>query len=204
MKRQDDLQKGFSLLELLVVIAVIGVLAALIFVLIDPGARMAQARDAQRKSDLRQIANALDAYFVENTGYPFPCDCIQTQGGCSSANPSSWHVVSLSAVLDVLIGEGYLRELYSDPINDAFASVWQTDGSSYFYVSETGMGGVAGDYYMIGAFLENENDFWTLDNLGGDPNIRPKYPDCSTNIGFDGRIYLIRSYRCDNDPIGSL
>ncbi|MBU0708217.1 prepilin-type N-terminal cleavage/methylation domain-containing protein [Patescibacteria group bacterium] len=205
------LSKGFTLVELLVTVAVLGVLATIALVIIDPASRFAQARDAQRKTDLRQVANALDAYFVEFGQYPSPCDCTQVEGGCSSANSSSWHTETLSAVLDVLIAEGYLKQLPVDPSNTGFFSVWQSAGTSYFYVSEDIdlMGSeeaVAGEYYMLGAFLENENDSSTLDNLGISPSDRPDWPNCpfAEDIGFDGRLYLIRSYKCDSDPIGSL
>ena len=61
---------GFTLIELLVVIAVLGVLAAGLIVIINPLGQMAKARDAGRKSALKQIANALESYFVFNGKYP--------------------------------------------------------------------------------------------------------------------------------------
>lgn len=53
--------KGFSLIELLLVIAIIGLLA-MIF-LISAGDGRARARDARRKSELNQIAAALEFYY---------------------------------------------------------------------------------------------------------------------------------------------
>lgn len=60
--------KGFTLVELLIVIAIIGVLATIVTVSL--GSSQQRARDAQRKSDLKQIANALEIYFNNNAGYP--------------------------------------------------------------------------------------------------------------------------------------
>jgi general secretion pathway protein G len=54
------MKKGFTLIELLVVIAIIGMLSALL-VPNFMGARE-RARDAQRKSDLKQIQKALEMY----------------------------------------------------------------------------------------------------------------------------------------------
>ena len=53
---------GFTLIELLVVIAILGILAAAVLVAINPVKRSQQARDSARKSDIGQLATALQAY----------------------------------------------------------------------------------------------------------------------------------------------
>lgn len=62
--------RGFTLIELLVVIAVLGVLSAIVLVAINPGKRMAAARDTERQAGLAQMRNALDAYYATNGRYP--------------------------------------------------------------------------------------------------------------------------------------
>jgi len=66
--------KGFTLIELLIVIAIIGVLAAIVLVAIDPAEKLAQARDSGRKSDLGQIATALEAYFTSSSNAQYPAN----------------------------------------------------------------------------------------------------------------------------------
>ena len=57
---------GFTMIELLIVMAIIGILATL-FVATYPNARK-RARDAQRQSDMRQYQTALEKYANKNNG----------------------------------------------------------------------------------------------------------------------------------------
>lgn len=59
--------KGFTLIELLVVIAIIGILAAI--AIPQFAAYKKQARDGTVKSDLRNLAVSMEAYFVTNLTY---------------------------------------------------------------------------------------------------------------------------------------
>lgn len=68
LKKLRSNQKGFTLLELLIVIVIIGILAVLIIPNLASGP--ARARDSQRKSDLRNIKTALEAYHTDNSNYP--------------------------------------------------------------------------------------------------------------------------------------
>ena len=61
-------KNGFTLIELLVVIVIISILATLLMVNFI-GVRQ-RGRDAQRKSDLRQIQSALELYRADKGDYP--------------------------------------------------------------------------------------------------------------------------------------
>lgn len=68
MKQKNILQKGFTLIEILVVIAIIAILAAVVFVALDPVTRFADARNSRRYSDVNTILTAVHEYIVDNGG----------------------------------------------------------------------------------------------------------------------------------------
>lgn len=61
-------RRGFTLIEMLIVVAIIGILASI--VLLGVGPTRARARDARRVSDLRAVQTALELYFSKNGVYP--------------------------------------------------------------------------------------------------------------------------------------
>lgn len=61
-------KKGFTLLELLIVVVIIGILLLLVLPNLISGP--ARARDARRKADLREISNGLEQYYNDNSSYP--------------------------------------------------------------------------------------------------------------------------------------
>lgn len=69
-------QGGFTLLELLIVIVIIGILALLIIPNITSAPK--KARDTQRKTDLKAIQKGLEEYFVSNNVYPSSTGTIGT------------------------------------------------------------------------------------------------------------------------------
>jgi len=58
--------KGFTLVELLIVIAIIGVLAVVVLVAINPIEQLAKTRDAGRISTVTQVGHAIQAYYTSH------------------------------------------------------------------------------------------------------------------------------------------
>src|SRR6185295_9669998 len=65
--------RGFTLVELLVVVAILGILVAIAIPAFT--SRQAKAYDARVMRDAREAANAEEAYFTDNTAY-FDGDCL--------------------------------------------------------------------------------------------------------------------------------
>ncbi len=83
--------KGFTLVELIIVIMIIGILAATLLPKVM-GAP-AKARDAARTADLNAIATALELYYADNSAYP----------------------AAAAGVGPTLVSSGYLKSLLQDP-----------------------------------------------------------------------------------------
>jgi uncharacterized delta-60 repeat protein/prepilin-type N-terminal cleavage/methylation domain-containing protein len=64
-------KKGFTLLEILLVVAAIGILAAIVLLAINPNRQLAQFRDSVRQRDINTIQKAIDQYLIDSNGvYP--------------------------------------------------------------------------------------------------------------------------------------
>ncbi len=73
--------RGFTLIEIMVVIGIIGILAAIVSV--NFSSTTAVSRDAKRQADIRQIQAALEAYKNKNGRYPAQC-------AATGANADGW------------------------------------------------------------------------------------------------------------------
>ena len=89
--------KAFTLIEMLIVIVIIGILAAALI----PRLREVQgrARDTKRKVDLRTIANTLEIYMLDNASYPSASWCSSSL--CRSILPQT-RIPPLSWIISTL------------------------------------------------------------------------------------------------------
>ncbi len=98
--------KGFTLIEILLAVSIMGILAGVLLTVINPSQLQGKARDAKRASSLKSIQTALELYRTNNSG-SFP-----SSGG-------SWITVtgsdSLSTALSPASGLKYLQYMPQDP-----------------------------------------------------------------------------------------
>ncbi len=115
---------GFTLVELIIVIAIIAILAAAIFVAIDPARRLHEARNARRQSDVATIVEALKQYQVDHGGDHYVQvadaqeDVYYIIGQAALVCESSCTAIADAAVgcLDLRdMGTNYLSQVPMDP-----------------------------------------------------------------------------------------
>jgi len=70
--------RGFTLIEILVVIGIIAILAAVVIIAINPARQFAQARNAQRESNIESILNAIGQNLADNKGLLSGCTIAAT------------------------------------------------------------------------------------------------------------------------------
>lgn len=97
-------KKGFTLIELLLVVAIIGILAAIVIIAINPQKQLNDTKDAQRKTDMITILDAVYQYSIDNKGVlpnTIPgtareiCATTATSGDCVAAG-----LINLSSLTD--------------------------------------------------------------------------------------------------------
>ena len=119
-------QTGFSLIEIMVVVVILGILAALVVPQVM--SRPEQAKVTVAKGDIKAVAAALDMYKLDNFAYPSTQQGLEALVNKPSGNPQpkNWN------------RDGYLKRLPKDP--------W---GNEYQYLSPGTRGQF--DLYSFGA-----------------------------------------------------
>lgn len=78
-------KKGFTLLELLIVIAILAILATTVFLVLNPVEYLRQARDSQRMNDLDSLRSSLNLYVVNSTSSTPLASCAYNSAPRSTA-----------------------------------------------------------------------------------------------------------------------
>ncbi|MEI6660470.1 MAG: prepilin-type N-terminal cleavage/methylation domain-containing protein [bacterium] len=161
--------RGFTLVELLVVISIISLLSSVVLSALNSA--RAKGRDARRKSDIHQIQLALELYYDANGSYPpspaYALPGTQPNNAWDNSADASW--TNLQAALSP-----YIKTLPKDPLENNNAAEWGQGAYHYSYFSNGY--GCNGLWYMF---------VFTLEKTDGRPD--PSVTACDgTNFQYGG------------------
>lgn len=131
-------QTGFTLVELLIVISIIGILARFLFV--NFAEVRIRGRDTRRKSDLASVKQALRLYYNDFQQYPASDDSDRILGcGTDAVEACTWGGSFIGGTTT------YMGNLPVDPVNIGV--------QVYHYVQVSG-----GEDFQLWTILENKSD----------------------------------------------
>jgi len=105
-------QKGFTLIEILLVVAAIAILAGIVILAINPGKQLGDTRNAQRSADVNTILNGVYQWSIDNTG-TIPTGITSTSTEiCATGASSCTGLIDLSVLTT---NEEYLTQIPQDP-----------------------------------------------------------------------------------------
>ena len=138
-------QKAFTLLEVLLVIAILVILAGIVIIFIDPSSHLANTRNAKRKSDINAIYSATNQYLIDKGTIPTTIGTAPLEI-CRAGASSCTGMVDLS----VLSNDGtYLLSMPIDPLSTS------TYGTGYYiYKTSTNRPVVLASAAELGQVIE--------------------------------------------------
>lgn len=141
--KRKKASKGFTLLEILLVVAAIAVLAGIVIVAINPSKQLADTRNAQRRSDVNSILNAVYQYSIDNGS--IPSTITETPTGVCTTTGAACTAASLIDLGVLTASQKYIVSIPSDP-------QCTTANSSCYNVSKSANGRIT----VANTIIENE------------------------------------------------
>lgn len=120
-------KKGFTIIELLVVVAIIALIASTVFVLLSQA--RAKGRDAVREQGIKTLQSALESFYTNARRYPICDPGGYFDGSCASVETELINAEAVAAVPRDPLHQGNYRYFYES-----------VDGVDYIisYYLETG------------------------------------------------------------------
>ena len=128
MPFSKNFQKGFTFIELTVVLTILLVLITLVTVFVDPISQIKKSRDEKRLTDMTTLERAISEFVLDNKRYPDCEDTLRVSTSLPSGSPDLTNS-NLGWIYDDL--SLYLDKQPIDPLNDSdfFYSYMQSSTS---------------------------------------------------------------------------
>ena len=142
---KKSIKGGFTLLELLIVIAIIAILSVALVIVLNPAETLKKARDAQRISDLSTLKTAIGLYLTSTTtpllnNVAANVGCKATAAGARAAGGTEKVYYSLPSTS--LITAATVDGATTSPVVQATAANYtKTDGTGWIPVNFDGLTG---------------------------------------------------------------
>lgn len=132
-------EKGFTLIEILVVIAILGILAVVTIVALNPVKRFQDARNSTRKEDVNAVLQAVSVYTIDNEGvFPLMTGDVAMNSLTidATAGTATCGAVGACNATDLLGLGSYISEIPTDPqANEYLVGVDNTASPQHIIVA---------------------------------------------------------------------
>jgi len=181
------MKKGFTLLELLIVIGILAILSTTMLLVINPAEMLRKARDSQRISDLNNLKSALSLYLTDvanpslapanNTGY-ISSNGAQALTQATACMPSGYTIATASGS-QAINGTGWIPVNFASISGGSPISAEPVDPNPsttgpyrfYLYIPSTAnntfelMANMESVYYSTGTTSVEANDGGSMPNV---------------------------------------
>ena len=103
-------------MEILLVVGIIAILAGIVILAINPTKQLGDARNAQRRSDVLTILNAVYQYSLDNSGaLPEGINTVGSTDDCITSGIVNTDAVLASTLDELTASSTYLTDMPADP-----------------------------------------------------------------------------------------
>ncbi len=205
-------KRSFTLVELLVIIAIVGLLSALIIIAVNQA--LIKGRDARRMGDIKQITNALELAYAFNDSYPIPDgNTTVCLSDCTSSNWCANLITQMSSIPNDPLPNQQCYLYNSDGKDFRVAATFEASSNDTIAQSD---GGLYDEYFegqstpgqislLIAKYASAAGGNWSSDTgtwvIGSGGSIVTDHPVAGDTVYLDansGAVTVDVASACDN------